>query len=130
VAAPKARAKTGAATPANKKTATVAEPVAVKKVAAKKPAAPVVEAKKAKPPAVKKTPTPAADTKVPVKKPVAAKAKPAAADKKLAAKPSPEQRYLMVQTAAYFIAEKHGFQGRSDWHWAEAEREIAEKLDK
>ena len=34
----------------------------------------------------------------------------------------------MVETAAYFIAEKHGFQGRSDEHWATAERAIAAKL--
>ncbi|MDH4216203.1 MAG: DUF2934 domain-containing protein [Gallionella sp.] len=34
----------------------------------------------------------------------------------------------MVETAAYFIAEQHGFQGRSDEHWAAAEREIAARL--
>jgi hypothetical protein len=47
---------------------------------------------------------------------------------KPAAKPTPEERYRMVETAAYFIAEQHGFQGRSDEHWAAAEREIAAKL--
>jgi hypothetical protein len=34
----------------------------------------------------------------------------------------------MVETAAYFIAEQHGFQGRSDEHWTAAERVIAAKL--
>jgi hypothetical protein len=43
-------------------------------------------------------------------------------------KPTPEERYRMVETAAYFIAEKHGFQGRTDEHWAAAERAIAAKL--
>jgi hypothetical protein len=51
-----------------------------------------------------------------------------ATQKKPAAKPTPEERYRMVETAAYFIAEQHGFQGRSDEHWAAAEREIAAKL--
>jgi acyl-CoA reductase-like NAD-dependent aldehyde dehydrogenase len=57
----------------------------------------------------------------------AAKKKTSAANKK-ASKPTPEERYRMVQTAAYFIAEQHGFQGRSDEHWAAAERAIAIKL--
>ncbi|MGC2165242.1 MAG: DUF2934 domain-containing protein [Gallionella sp.] len=43
---------------------------------------------------------------------------------------NPEERYRMVQTAAYYIAERHGFLGRLDEHWAEAEREIAAILDK
>jgi hypothetical protein len=34
----------------------------------------------------------------------------------------------MVETAAYFIAERHGFQGNSTEHWAAAEREIAVML--
>lgn len=62
------------------------------------------------------------------KKTTSAKAKPASTEKK--AKPTPEERYRMVETAAYFIAEQHGFQGRSDEHWAAAEREIAAKLGK
>ncbi len=36
----------------------------------------------------------------------------------------------MVETAAYFIAERHGFQGRSDEHWAAAELEVAARLGK
>lgn len=59
-------------------------------------------------------------------KPAAIKSKSVAARK--TAKPTAEERYRMVETAAYFIAERHGFQGRSDEHWAAAEREIAARL--
>lgn len=45
-----------------------------------------------------------------------------------AAKLTPEERYRMVETTAYFIAERHGFQGRSDEHWAAAELEVAARL--
>ncbi|HSN38843.1 MAG TPA: DUF2934 domain-containing protein, partial [Burkholderiales bacterium] len=76
-----------------------------------------------KPPAVKKTAAPAAKTTAPAKQ-----AAPPAAANKTTAKPTPEERYRMVETAAYFIAEQHGFQGRSDEHWAAAERAIAAKL--
>jgi hypothetical protein len=41
-------------------------------------------------------------------------------------RPSAEERYRMVQSAAYFIAEKDGFQHGCDaQYWARAEREIA-----
>lgn len=43
-------------------------------------------------------------------------------------KPNPEERYRMVQAAAYFIAEKEGFQGCSVEYWHRAELEIAKKL--
>ncbi len=46
----------------------------------------------------------------------------------MAVTPTLEERYRMVETAAYFIAEQHGFHGRSDEHWAAAERAIAGKL--
>jgi hypothetical protein len=36
----------------------------------------------------------------------------------------------MVADAAYFIAERQGFQGCSSEHWALAELEIATLLDK
>jgi Protein of unknown function (DUF2934) len=84
--------------------------------------------KKTKPPAVKKAPTPTAEIKAPAKKAATTKAKPSAAANKAAAKPTPEERYRMVETTAYFIAEQHGFQGRSDEHWSAAERAIAAKL--
>ena len=105
--------------------------------AAKKPAAEVsavspAKPKPAKPAAAKKVVAAAVESKAPAAKiPVTtaldSKADPAAA-RKPAAKPTPEERYRMVETAAYFIAEQHGFQGRSDEHWAAAEREIAAKL--
>ncbi len=62
-------------------------------------------------------------------KTVESKAVPAKAYRS-AENPTPEERYRMVETAAYFIAEQHGFQGGSDEHWAAAEREIAAKLGK
>jgi len=42
--------------------------------------------------------------------------------------PTSEERYRMIETAAYFIAEQHGFHGHADEHWAAAEREIAARL--
>lgn len=53
-----------------------------------------------------------------------------AGDAKKLAKPTPEERYRMVETAAYFIAERSGFQGDSAAHWAAAELEIAALLKK
>jgi hypothetical protein len=113
------------------KTKTVVKKAAPAKAAtpAKKPAAPVKKAvvkktvaaapKTAKVPAVKKAAVPAAAKKAPAKKPAATKAP---------AKPTPEERYNMVATAAYFIAERNGFQGCSTEHWIQAEAEIAAKL--
>lgn len=42
---------------------------------------------------------------------------------------SPEQRYQMIQDAAYFIAERHGFSGDSAYFWSLAEAEINAKLN-
>jgi|LSQX01.3.fsa_nt_gb hypothetical protein len=80
----------------------------------------------------------AAPKAVSVKKaaPKAAVAKKAAAPKKVAAKKtvakkaavSPEERYCMVQDAAYYIAERHGFNGDSAYFWALAESEIKLQL--
>jgi hypothetical protein len=57
------------------------------------------------------------------------KKKKASTLQKTMTKPTPEEHYRMVETAAYFIAEQHGFNGRADEHWAEAEREITARLD-
>jgi len=46
----------------------------------------------------------------------------------VAEKPSAEERYCMIQSAAYFIAENDGFQGSSAQYWIEAEREVAGRL--
>lgn len=109
-----------------------------KSTTAKKPAV----TKPASKPATKKT-TAAATTKVAAKKPAtvkkaaAATAKPAApaavkkpavaaksAPAKASSTPTPEQRYRMVQDAAYFIAEKNGFKAGSMDYWIAAEIEI------
>jgi len=93
-----------------------------KKSPAKKPAA-----KKAiKKPAAKKAPV----AKKPIKK-VVAKKPAKKVVKKVAPKKkgvSPEQRYTMVQEAAYFIAERHGFCGDSSHFWWLAEMEVSKQF--
>lgn len=54
-------------------------------------------------------------------KPAAPSAK--AAPRKTTA-PSAEQRYRMVQDAAYYLAEKNGFKGGAMDYWIAAEAEI------
>lgn len=44
------------------------------------------------------------------------------------AQPTPEERYRMVEVAAYYIAERNGFQGSAVAHWETAEREISARL--
>ncbi|MHB1659213.1 MAG: DUF2934 domain-containing protein [Acidithiobacillus sp.] len=39
-----------------------------------------------------------------------------------------EARYCMITEAAYFIAERGGFEGNCEAHWLEAEREIDRML--
>lgn len=99
---------------------------ASKKTPVKKAATAAAKPKTAKSPAVKKTAAPAAAKKAPAKKAAAAKAK--TVPGKVRAQVSPEERYRMVQTAAYFIAEHNGFCGDSTEHWAAAEIEIASRL--
>ena len=75
---------------------------------------------------VKKTPAKKAAPKAAVaaKKPAA---KAAVAAKKTAV--TPEQRYKMIEEAAYYIAERHGFNGDSAYFWSLAEAEINAKLN-
>ena len=40
-----------------------------------------------------------------------------------------EERYCMIAEAAYFIAERGGFEGDCEAYWLEAEREIDRMLD-
>ncbi|MDP8567261.1 DUF2934 domain-containing protein [Methylophilus aquaticus] len=64
-------------------------------------------------------------------KTAAPKAKSAATRKK-AAKPSvmtSEERYKMIETAAYYIAEKNGFNTNHMDHWLAAELEVDAKLN-
>ena len=78
---------------------------------------------------VKKSPAKKAAPKAVAAKKPAAKAAPKAvvAPKKPA--PSPEQRYKMIEEAAYYIAERHGFSGDSAYFWSLAEAEISAKLN-
>jgi hypothetical protein len=48
--------------------------------------------------------------------------------KKTTAAPSAEERYRMVQDAAYYLAEKNGFAGGAMGYWVAAEIEIEEFL--
>lgn len=128
VAGAKTKAKTGSAVSSTPKNAKTAATATAKKVAEKKTSAAVAEPKKTKTPAVKKVSPSAAKIKTPAKKAATSKTKLPVTANKTTAKPSPEERYRMVETAAYFIAEQHGFQGRSDEHWAAAEIAIAAKL--
>ncbi len=125
----RAGSSTGIKTKITKADATkTAMKAVVTKLVAKKPAgsstaAVVAEPKKIKSPAVKEKTILTAEKKAPVSKAVVVMAKPATSQKMMA-KVSPEERYRMVETRAYLIAEQHGFNGRSDEHWATAEREI------
>lgn len=111
--------------PAVKKTVAGKSEVKVTKAAAKKaPAAKAVESAVWPFPETEKVAAPA--KKAPVKKAAAAKAKPV--KKQEVAQPSAQERYRMVETAAYYIAERSGFQGCTTDHWAAAEIEIAKKL--
>jgi Protein of unknown function (DUF2934) len=92
----------------------VAKKPAAKKVATKKPAA-------SKPAASK-----AAASKPKAAKKIATKKTSKAASTKIGA----AERYRMVETAAYFIAERNGFKGNSADNWIAAEAQIAKMLAK
>lgn len=97
----------------------------VTKVAAKKaPAAKAVKSTMWPFPEAEKVAAPA--KKVAAKAVAVPKAKPV--KKQKMAQPSAQERYRMVETAAYYIAERSGFQGCTTDHWAAAELEIANKL--
>lgn len=58
-------------------------------------------------------------------------AKPAASRKKTL-KPAiitSDERYKMIEVAAYYIAEKNGFASQTMDHWLQAEQEIDAKLN-
>jgi hypothetical protein len=86
-----------------------------------KPSTPKAAPKKAAPAAAKKPVT----SKAPAKKPAAAK-KTAAPKHKI----SPEERYRMVEVAAYFLAERNAFGGSPVEYWTAAEVQIAKLLKK
>ncbi|HEY8097220.1 MAG TPA: DUF2934 domain-containing protein [Methylobacter sp.] len=91
------------------------------KPAVKKPAAKPM-AKPAAKPAMKAAAKPAAKKAV-VKKPAAKKPAP----KKKAASGA-EERYRMIEVAAYYIAERNGFGGDPKLFWVEAEMQIKKLL--
>lgn len=123
------KSETTKATAATASKKTVAQKSAPKKTAPKKA---ISATKKTEAVAVKKAATAAAGRKTPPRNVPVAKAATSrgaqAPREKAIANPTPEERYRMVETAAYFIAEQNGFQGRSDEHWLAAEREIAARL--
>jgi Protein of unknown function (DUF2934) len=96
------------ATATEKKTAVAKKPAAVKKPAAKKPTV-----KKASKPSTSKASTAKTSTV-----------------KTSTAKISAAERYRMVETAAYFIAERNGFTGNSADYWIAAEAQIKKMLAK
>lgn len=59
------------------------------------------------------------------KKTTASTKKPAAAKKTKAATTSLEQRYKMIEVAAYYLAEKDGFAGNPVDYWIAAELQIS-----
>lgn len=119
-----AEEKTKAAAKKAVATKAAVKPKAEKAAApAKKTVAKKVEASAKKAPAAKPAAKPVAEKKAPAKKAAAPKK-----SKKM--EYSPEDRYRMVQTAAYFIAERNGFQGCSAEHWSAAEIEISRMLGK
>lgn len=126
---------------------TVKKPVAKKvvaeaKTATKKATVTVVKKAAAKAPVlkeiVKKVATPKATvTKAAAPKAAVAEPKPAKAPavkktttKIKTASVTPEQRYHMISTAAYFLAERRGFSGSYEMQdWISAEFEIEAKLN-
>ncbi len=67
---------------------------------------------------VKKPATPLAKAAAPAKKTTTPAKKPTSKA------PTPEQRYRMIQEAAYYLAEKNGFAGGAMDYWIAAEAEI------
>ncbi len=103
------------------------KPAAQKAAPAAKPAA----VKKSTATAAPKAKAPAAAKPVAEKKPAAAKKAPAA--KKAAASawnPGNEERYNMIQVAAYYLAERDSFGGNPIEYWAAAEVQISGMLPK
>jgi acyl-CoA reductase-like NAD-dependent aldehyde dehydrogenase len=98
-----------------------------------------------KKPVAKKTTAKAPATKAVAKPSTATVTKAATTTKAKAVKPAsekapakakgvkkigPEQRYKMVEMAAYYIAERHGFEGHPSDYWIQAEAQIEAMLGK
>ena len=119
------------------KRSTTKRPFAAKKAMA---TGMTIAAAGAKAPTVRKATSVASEKKTPRKKPPqtmtadtesqkpAPTQRRATGAKKAPAKLSAEERYRMIQSAAYFLAEKDGFQGPATHYWTLAEWEIAAHL--
>jgi len=94
---------------------------APKTAAEKKPAAKKSAATKAEP-AKKTAATKPAATKKPATK------KPAAPKPAKSRKIGGEERYRMIEVAAYFLAERNGFKGNPVEYWTAAEIQISKML--
>lgn len=53
-----------------------------------------------------------------------------AAEKKTTYVPDAEERYRMIQVAAYYLAERHDFIGNAEEFWLQAEAQIDQILSK
>jgi len=83
-----------------------------------------VAAKQARPRGAKAAPSAAKRTPLPPPPPPPA---PAAAPAPVPPAPplvTPEQRQRMVESAAYYLAEKNGFSGDPQQYWLQAEKEV------
>lgn len=102
-----------------------------KSTTAKSPATPkaasakAVSAKAVAKPATVKKSSPASS-----KKASTSKAKLGDGLSKTSIKISPEERYRMVEVAAYFLAERNGFAGSPVEYWSTAEAQISKLLGK
>lgn len=111
---------------AKKTVAAAAEPAVTKTMPTKKAPAPAPAAPVTKKTAAKKTVTKKAVAK---KAPVKAAPQPPLQDRAVTLKPvsevTPEERYRMIEEAAYYRAEKRGFEpGHEEEDWAAAVAEI------
>lgn len=118
-----ATAKVGSAVASKSNTAKAGVAATAKKPVVKKTVVTVDKPIESNVQKVKEVAINVSEKKVTAKKPADSVVKPATTQKTMR-KPTPEERYRMVETAAYFIAEQHCFQGRSDEHWAAAERKL------
>lgn len=104
------------------------------KTAAQKAAPKKTTATKAAPAKKAATPKAPAKTAAPAKaavKPAAAKKAPAAKKTAKAAwNPGNEERYNMIQVAAYYLAERDHFAGNPLGYWTAAEAQISSMLPK
>jgi hypothetical protein len=118
---PAKKTATTAKNPAAKTKAKPASKATAGKAATKAPAKTAAPKKPAAKPATKA----AAAIKAAPRKPAAKATAPA---KQTPSGISPEQRYHMIQEAAYFIAEKNGFAGAAMDYWITAEAQISKML--